>query len=58
MLSVEEPEQRAQHDADDDAGDQGKIESGIAALEHDISRQPPQPNPGQNRPHDADDQND
>ena len=50
---VEQPEQRAQHDANRDTSDHRKVERGAVALEHEIARQPSEPNPRQNRPHDA-----
>jgi hypothetical protein len=42
---IEQPEQRAEYQADDDAGDQRKMERGPAALEHDIARKAPKPDP-------------
>jgi hypothetical protein len=42
---VEQPERRAKHDADVDAGDQRKIEGGAATLENDVAGEPTKPDP-------------
>ena len=51
----EQPKQRAEHDADDDAGHQRKIKRRAAALEHDVAGQPAQADVRQERPGDASD---
>jgi hypothetical protein len=54
--AIEQPEQGAEYYADDDAGDQRKIERVTAAPEHDIAGEAPKPDPRQDRPCDPDDQ--
>ena len=42
-LTTKERDDHTEHEADDDAGDDGEIESGIPALDPDIAGQPAQP---------------
>lgn len=44
-----------QHDRDDDRAGDGDVEGEILALDHDIARQPPQPQPRERPPEQADD---
>jgi hypothetical protein len=53
---IEQPEQRAEYYADDNAGNHGKIERSASALEHYIAGQPPETDPRPNRPDNPDDQ--
>jgi hypothetical protein len=53
---IEQPKQCAEYYADDNAGNQGKIERSASALENDIAGQPPETDPRQDRPDNPDDQ--
>jgi hypothetical protein len=54
--AIEQPQNGAQDDADDDAGDEREIEAGAAALDHDITRETSDPDPREDRPCDPNDQ--
>ena len=55
VLSVEQPEQRRQHNADNDARNQGEVERTAIPLNNDLKGKSPQTDTGQEGPRDPDD---
>jgi len=49
---------QAEQNADEDAGDEGKIEGGVLALDPDVTRQTPQPFRGKSAPKHEAEEND